>query len=47
MFIGTHARSDPARAAVVMTHSGYTLTYAELDAQSSRTARWLPRAWRK
>jgi long-chain acyl-CoA synthetase len=41
VFIGTHARSDPARAAVVMTHSGYTLTYAELDAQSSRTARWL------
>ena len=41
MFVGTHARTDPHRAAVVMAHDGRSLTYAQLDDRSSRAARWL------
>lgn len=40
MFPGTHARRAPDRPAVVMTGSGETLTYGELDRASARLARY-------
>ena len=43
MYPGIHARAHPDRPAVVMAGSGATLTYAELDARSTRLAR----AWRQ
>lgn len=38
MYPGTHARSTPGRAAVVMAGSGRTLTFAELEDRSARVA---------
>lgn len=38
MYPGTHARTSPERAAVVMAGSGRTLTYAELEDRSARVA---------
>ena len=38
MYPGTHARAHPDRPAVVMAGSGETVTYAELEARSSKLA---------
>ncbi|MEO6988844.1 MAG: AMP-binding protein [Aquihabitans sp.] len=38
MFPGIHAETAPDRLAVVMTNSGETLTYAELDERANRLA---------
>jgi long-chain acyl-CoA synthetase len=37
-FLDTYARRDPQRPAVIMTGSGKTLTYAELDQRSNQVA---------
>ncbi|MDI2130004.1 acyl-CoA synthetase [Yinghuangia seranimata] len=41
MYPGTHARTTPDKPAVVMAGSGRTVTYRELDDNSSRLARLL------
>ena len=41
MYPGTHAQTAPDRPAVVMSDSGESLTYTELDARSARLARAL------
>jgi len=41
MYPGVHARSTPDKVAVVMAHSGESLTYRELDDRSTRLARAL------
>lgn len=41
MFPGTYAASTPERPAVVVAETGETLTYAELDRESTRLARAL------
>lgn len=40
MFPGTHARSAPDRAAVIMSGTGAALSYGELDRSSARLARY-------
>ena len=41
MYPGTHADTDPERAAVVMGASGEVITYGQLDERSTRMARLL------
>ncbi|MFE4503181.1 acyl-CoA synthetase [Rhodococcus sp. NPDC056743] len=41
MFPGTHSVVTPDKAAVIVASTGATTTYAELEARSSRFARWM------
>jgi len=41
MYPGTHAKSHPDRAAVIMAGSGEIVTYAELEARTNRLAHFL------
>src|SRR6185436_21009743 len=40
MYPGIHAVTHPDRAAVIMTGTGQTVTYAQLEDRSSRLANW-------
>lgn len=41
MYPDTHALTNPDRPALIMTATGETVTYAELEDRSRRTANWL------
>ena len=41
MFPGAHSAVSPDKAAVIVAATGATTTYAELEARSSRFARWM------
>lgn len=41
MYPGTHALTNPDRAALIMTATGEIVTYAELEDRSRRAANWL------
>ena len=41
MFLGAHALTTPDKPAVIMTGSGYTRTFAELDAEANRLSHLL------
>src|SRR5688500_18164329 len=41
MYPRVHAERDPGKPALVMAESGITVSYGELDAASSRLARYL------
>lgn len=44
MYPGIHAATHPDRAAVIMTGSGLTVTYAQLEDRSLRLANWFRQA---
>ena len=44
MYPGIHAATHPDRAAVIMTGSGQTVTYAQLEDRSLRLANWFRQA---
>jgi long-chain acyl-CoA synthetase len=44
MYPGIHARTHPDRAAVIMTGSGHSVTYAQLEDRSLRLANWFRQA---